>query len=299
VSNKSHTTGVWLALFAAFAFSMKAIFVKLAYHWPIEAITLLTLRMAFSLPFFVLIGLRESRKAEALSARQWFVVATLGLLGYYAASLFDFLGLQYISAGLERLILFSYPTLTLLFGVLFFGQRVSRRDIAALLICYLGIGVAFTHDLDIAPNMTDALIGGGFVLASSLCYAAYLTGSGRIIPVLGAQRFTALAMLVSTGAVLLHFLLTQSLQSLAQPWQVYALGVAMAIFSTVLPVFAQSAAIRRIGAGRAALFGCIGPVATIALSWWILGEPISAWQLIGAALVVAGVMLAGKRNKGD
>lgn len=274
---------------------MKAIFVKLAYHWPIEAVTLLALRMAFSLPFFVAIGLRESRRTQPLSPRQWLAVALLGLLGYYGASIFDFLGLQYISAGLERLILFSYPTLTLIFGAVFFGQRIGRREVTSLALCYIGIIAAFAHDLQLAQDMSAVLIGGSLVLASSVCYALYLVGSGRIIPVLGASRFTALAMLVSTGATMLHFLLTQPLQALDQPWKIYALALAMALFSTVLPVFAQSAAIRRIGAGRAALIGTIGPVMTIGMSWWILGEPISLWQWIGTALVVAGVLLAGRK----
>ena len=290
-----HRAGLWLALIAAFSFSMKAIFVKLAYHWPIEAVTLLALRMAFSLPFFVAVGLRESRKAQPLSPGQWLTVVVLGMLGYYGASIFDFIGLHYISAGLERLILFSYPTLTLVFGAVFFGQRISRRDVLSLLLCYVGIAIAFAHDLNMAGDMTAVLIGAGFVMASSVCYATYLVGSGRIIPVLGASRFTALAMLVSTGATLLHFMLTQPLTALDQPWQVYALALAMALFSTVLPVFAQSAAIRRIGAGRAAMIGTIGPVMTIAMSWWILSEPISLWQWIGTALVVAGVWQAGKK----
>lgn len=274
---------------------MKAIFVKLAYHWPIEAVTLLALRMAFSLPFFIVIGLRESRKAQPLSLRQWFVVMLLGLLGYYGASIFDFIGLRYISAGLERLILFSYPTLTLLLGAVFFGQHIRQRDVASLLLCYIGIAAAFAHDLHLAQDMSAVWIGGGFVIACSLCYAIYLVGSGRLIPILGAARFTALAMLVSTGATLLHFLLTQPLQALDQPWQVYAISLAMALFSTVLPVFALSAAIRRIGAGRTALIGSIGPVLTIGLSWWVLGEPISSWQWIGTALVVAGVLLTGRK----
>lgn len=292
---RTQTAGVWLALIAAFSFSMKAIFVKLAYQWPVEAVTLLALRMLFSLPFFVAVGLRESRKSAPLAPGQWLVVMLLGLLGYYGASIFDFIGLHYITAGLERLILFSYPTLTLIFGAMFFGQRIGRREVVSLLLCYTGIAAAFAHDLRLSGDMTDVWIGGGFVLASSLCYAAYLTGSGRVIPVLGASRFTALAMLVSTAATLLHFSLAQSLDALRQPWQVYALALAMALFSTVLPVFTQSAAIRRIGAGRAALIGTIGPVMTIGLSWAVLDEPISSWQWIGTALVVGGVLLAGRR----
>lgn len=295
MSQKTHTAGVWLALIAAFSFSMKAIFVKLAYQWPVDAVTLLALRMLFSLPVFAVVGLRESRGATPLSGRQWTMILLLGLLGYYGASILDFIGLQYISAGLERLILFSYPTLTLLIGAVLFGHRIGRREIAALLLCYAGIAAAFAHDIELSEDVETIWIGAGFVLASSICYAGYLSGSGRYIPVLGATRFAALALLVSTAATLLHFAVTHPLQALVQPWQVYALSLAMALLSTVLPVFALAAAIRRIGPGRAAMIGTIGPVMTIGMSWVVLGEPITLWQWIGTGLVVGGVLLAGKK----
>ena len=295
MKDRAHTVGVWLALIAAFSLSMKAIWVKLAYHWPIDAVTLLALRMAFSLPFFAVIGLRESRRLQPLSQRQWFVVMMLGLLGYYAASLLDFIGLHYISVSLERLILFSYPAMTLILGAVFYRQPIGRRNFGALLLCYAGIAAAFAHDLHMAQDMRTVWIGGGFIMTSALGYAIYLVGSGRIIPLVGAARFAALSMLASTGAILLHFLLTQPLRALDQPWQVYALTLGLALFSTVLPVFALSAAIPRIGSGKAALIGTIGPVMTIAMSTWLLGEPVSFWQWIGTALILAGVLLAGKR----
>ena len=295
MKDRAHTVGVWLALIAAFSLSMKAIWVKLAYHWPIDAVTLLALRMAFSLPFFAVIGLCESRRLQPLSQRQWFVVMMLGLLGYYAASLLDFIGLHYISVSLERLILFSYPAMTLILGAVFYRQPIGRRNFGALLLCYAGIAAAFAHDLHMAQDMRTVWIGGGFIMTSALGYAIYLVGSGRIIPLVGAARFAALSMLASTGAILLHFLLTQPLRALDQPWQVYALTLGLALFSTVLPVFALSAAIPRIGSGKAALIGTIGPVMTIAMSTWLLGEPVSFWQWIGTALILAGVLLAGKR----
>ncbi len=274
---------------------MKAIFIKLAYQWPIEAVTLLALRMLFSLPFFIAVGLRGSRKSQPLSTRQWSIIVALGLLGYYGASIFDFIGLHYITAGLERLILFSYPTLTMIFGAIFFGHQIRRREAFSLLLCYVGIAAAFAHDLHVAQDMEVVLLGGGFVLLSSICYAAYLLGSGRIIPIIGSARFTALAMLVSTAATLLHYAATQPLSSIRQPWQIYALALAMALFSTVLPVFALSSAIRRIGASQTALIANAGPVLTVGMSWWILGESVSIWQWLGTALVIAGVVLAGKK----
>jgi drug/metabolite transporter (DMT)-like permease len=295
---RTYAAGVWLAILAAFGFSFKAILVKLAYALPhpvpLEPVTLLALRMVFSLPVFVWVWLRESRQATPLGWRDIAAVIVLGLLGYYGASIFDFVGLRYISAGLERLILFTYPTLTLLLGALLFGRRIERREIAALALCYCGIALAFVHDLQINADTTTIWIGGGFVFAASFCYALYLTGGAHMISRHGAARFTALAMLVSTAATLGHFAITEPLAALAQPWPVYALSLGMALFSTVIPVFAQSAAMRRIGSSPAALIGTIGPLLTILFGWWLLDEAISAAQIGGAGLVVAGILLVSR-----
>lgn len=296
----SSQAGVWLAILAALGFSAKAIFVKLAYATaPVDAVTLLALRMIFSLPAFLWIGLRASRDVAPLTRRDWQAVIALGLVGYYGASILDFAGLKYISAGLERLILFTYPTMTLMFGVLLYGQTIGRREWMAVALCYLGIGAAFAHDLQLSAEMNAVWIGGGLVFGSSLSYAFYLSGSAPMLVRIGVVRFTALAMLVSTAATLVHFLATQPVSALIQPLPIYGYGLAMALLSTVIPVFAQSAAIRRIGSGRAALIGSIGPLMTIALGWWVLGEPASVWQLGGAALVVTGIVLVGRQRKGE
>ncbi|MBL8422990.1 MAG: DMT family transporter [Candidatus Accumulibacter phosphatis] len=287
--------GVVLAVLAALGFSFKAIFVKLAYAAaPVDAVTLLSLRMVFSLPAFLWVGFAASRSAPPLTRNDWGMLGALGLLGYYGASILDFLGLQYISAALERLILFTYPTLTVLIGVLFMGKSLARREVAALLLSYAGIALAFAHDLHVAGEMATVLTGVALVFGSSLSYALYLAGSGPAIQRLGAARFTALAMLVSTLATQLHFLATQSLSALRQPPTIYAYGLAMAVVSTVLPVFMQSAAIRRIGSAKAVLIGTLGPLLTIVFGWWLLAEPMSAAQLAGAALVLAGVLLVSR-----
>ncbi len=292
----AHRAGVALAVVAAFGFSFKAILVKLAYPYGVDAVTLLALRMAFALPVFLWVGFSASRNAPALGRRDWLAVAALGALGYYGASILDFLGLKYISAGLERLILFTYPTLTLLLGVLLHGRAITRREGLALGLCYAGIAAAFAHDLQFAGDTAVVWIGGGFVFASSVSYALYLSGSAGMIGKLGAARFTALAMLVSTATTGGHFLATQPLSALAvQPWQVYALGAAMGVFSTVLPVFAQSAAIRRIGSGQAALVGMVGPLLTIVFAWLLLDEGFSTAQMIGVALVIAGIATVSRR----
>lgn len=299
VSNLTKHEGRWglvLALLAAMGFSLKAIFVKLSYVYGVSAVTLLALRMALSLPAFLWVGLVASRSAPALSGRDWAALGALGLLGYYGASIFDFLGLQYISAGLERLILFTYPTLTVLIGVTFQGKTLERREMGALALCYAGIALAFAHDLHLAGDGARVWIGAGFVFASSLSYALYLSGSAPMIRRLGSARFTALAMLVSTSAAFLHYLLSQPWDDLfQQPWPVYGLGAAMALFSTVLPVFMQSAAIRTLGSGKAALIGTVGPMLTLIFGWWWLDEGVSLWQMAGMILVVAGVVLVSRR----
>ena len=293
--SSAHRAGVALAVVAAFGFSFKAILVKLAYPYGVDAVTLLALRMAFALPVFMWVGFSASRNAPALTRRDWLAVALLGVLGYYGASILDFLGLKHISAGLERLILFTYPTLTLLLGVVLHGRAITRREGLALVLCYAGIAAAFAHDLQFAGDTAVVWIGGGFVFASSVSYALYLSGSAGMIAKLGAARFTALAMLVSTAAIGGHFLATQPLVALVQPWPVYALGAAMGVFSTVVPVFAQSAAIRRIGSGPAALVGMVGPLLTIVFAWLLLDEGFSTAQMIGVALVIVGVATVSRR----
>ena len=288
--------GIALAVLAALGFSFKAIFVKLAYAAaPVEAVTLLSLRMVFALPVFLWVGFVASRSAPPLTRRDGAMLVALGLLGYYASSMLDFLGLQYISAGLERLILFTYPTLTVLIGVFFMDKTLEKRQIGAVVLTYAGIGLAFAHDLQVAGDMKTVLVGAAFVFGSALTYAMYSAGAEPAIRRLGSARFAALAMLVSTTATQIHFFATQPLTAFVQPLPIYGYGAAMALFSTVLPVFWQSAAIRRIGSARAVLIGTLGPVLTIFFGWWLLSEPISAAQLVGAGLVLAGVLLVSRK----
>lgn len=291
---KSNAYGAGLALLAALGFSLKAIFVKLAYPYGVDAITLLALRMGFALPVFLWVGLAGQKAGASLTRDDWLKLFALGCLGYYGASILDFWGLQYISAGLERLILFTYPTLTILIGVLFQGKPFTRREGIAVVLCYLGIGFAFVHDLGLGDTRS-VLMGGALVFGSSVSYALYLSGSAPMITRLGAMRFSALAMLVSSAVTLAHFLASHPLGAFVQPLPVYAWGLAMALFATIVPVFAQSAAIRRIGAGQASLFGMIGPILTIGFGWWLLGESISLAQMAGAALVVIGILIVSRR----
>lgn len=290
----SNAYGAGLALIAALGFSLKAIFVKLAYPYGIDAITLLALRLGFALPVFLWVGLSSQKASGSLSHEDWGKLLLLAFCGYYGSSLLDFWGLEYISAGLERLILFTYPTLTILIGVLFQGKHLTRREGIAVVLCYTGIGFAFVHDLNFGDTRS-VLVGGALVFGSSILYAVYLSGSGPMIARLGAMRFSALAMLMSSAMTLLHFMIAQPFSAFIQPLPVYGWGLAMALFSTVIPVFAQSAAIRRIGAGRAALFGMVGPILTIGVAWWLLGEHISTAQTAGAVFVVIGILIVSRK----
>ena len=291
---ESAATGAALALLAALGFSMKAIFVKLSYPYGVDAITLLALRMGFSLPFFLWVGLVEQRSGSSLSSGDWGRLFLLGCFGYYGASILDFWGLEYISAGLERLILFTYPTLTILIGVLFQGKPFSKREGLALVLCYCGIGFAFVHDLGLG-EARNVWLGGALVFGSSISYAIYLSGGATMIARIGAMRFAALATLISSAVTLLHFVTTHPLSAFVQPLPVYGWGLAMALFSTVVPVFAQSAAIRRLGAGRSSMFTMVGPLLTIGFGWWLLNEQISLEQIIGAALVVLGILIVSRK----
>ncbi|SCK27683.1 DMT family transporter [Vogesella sp. LIG4] len=284
------------ALLAAFGFSFKAIFVKLAYAAAtVDAVTLLTLRMVLCLPFVLLAALPVLRDMPRLAARDVGLLLMLGVAGYYGSSMLDFYGLQYISAGLERLILFTYPTLTILIGVLFLGRKAEGRMLLAAALSYGGIAIAFVHDASQSRELQSVLIGAGFVFGCAVLYALYSAGSELAIQRLGSLRFSILAILTATAAVTLHFVLSRPLQVLQLPLPVYGYSLGMALFSTMLPIFWQSTAIRHLGAARTVLIGTLGPALTIFFGWWLLHEPVSLPQLAGTVLVIGGVLLASRR----
>jgi drug/metabolite transporter (DMT)-like permease len=280
--------GFLCAILAAIGFSGKAILIKLAYPEGITTVPLLTLRLLFSLPIFIAIAVYEARNTQRLSVADLLKVTTLGFVGYYLASLFDFLGLQYISAGLERLILFLYPTFVVIFSALIFKRAIKPYQLGALILCYSGIGIVYFHE-----SMMDRphlLIGSMLVLASCLTYSGYLIGAGEMIRKVGATRFTAYAMVISCLAALCHYLYSNPIQGLiGYSSEAYKLSLIMAIFATVLPVFCVAYAIKQIGAANTAMIGSFGPVATILMAAYYLDEPITAVQVSGSLLVLVGV----------
>ena len=287
--------GPLLAVIGVLGFSFKAILIKLAYAWePIDAVTLLTLRMIYSAPIFALMAFfaaHRSRAAPPITRGDWLRILWLGFIGYYLSSLVDFMGLQYVTAALERLMLYLYPTIVIVLSAMFFRQRITGRIVVALLLSYAGIALVFGRDLALAGDAHALWLGGALVFAGAFLYAVYLVGAGPVIARLGSLRFIALAMLTSAAFVFLQFVATRPLATLAAPQRIQLLSLTMAIFATVLPTYLVAEAIKRIGANRTSLVGSLGPVFTIWLGWWILGEPVYWIQLGGAALVLAGVML--------
>ncbi len=281
-------------------FSFKAILIKLAYAWhPIDPVTLLALRMLYSAPFFVAMAWwgGSASGATPFTGRDWRALAWLGFIGYYLASLLDFIGLKYISAALERLVLYLYPTLVVLLSALVLRKPISRRAVLALVISYAGIALVFVHDLEFAGDPQALWTGGTLVFGSAFAYALYLIGAGDVIARIGSMRFIAWAMLASTVFVLLQFAATRDFALLDVPPSIHALSLAMAIVSTVLPTWLIAEAIRRLGANTSSLVGSLGPVFTIGLGALILGEPVHWIQLAGAALVLVGVMLVTLRPR--
>ncbi len=295
--NRDALLGVVFALLAAVGFSAKAILVKLAYLDSVDAVTLLALRMAFSVPFFIGVALwARLHHAEPLSNHDRMLVLVLGLIGYYLSSFLDFLGLVYISAGLERLILFLYPTMTVILSALLYKRAIGRVVIAAMLLSYAGIALVFLHDVGVKQG-GSVVLGATLVFLSTLSYSTYLVGAGHAIARMGTARFTAYAMVVASAASLLQFFVTHPMSALDLPVRVYELAIAMAIFSTVMPVFLLSYAIRRIGSGNASLIGSIGPVSTIYLAYVFLDESVSLLKIAGSSLVLIGVLIISVNSR--
>ena len=297
------SAGAILAFTAAAFFSMKAIFVKLAYlgqtdaGLATDAVTVLALRMLFALPILLIAAFWSSRNhTHRLTRKDWIAVLFLGFAGYYLSSLLDFMGLQYITAGLERLILFLYPTVVAIMSVFLFKKPIGRTGLVALLLSYVGIALATVHDVESGGDTHAVLIGGGLIFACTITYAIYLVGSGEVVGRIGATRFAALATTVAAACVLIQFAIQNPAASLTtQPWPVYLHCGLMAIVSTILPIFMTAKAIQMIGAAKVSLIGAVGPVATIFFGWLLLGEDVSVQQIIGAALVLAGVILVARK----
>ena len=297
---KLNLAGFLIAFIGALLFSTKAIIVKKAFaEVQVDALTLLTIRMIFSLPFYLVAAfLISSNKTNTrMTHKEWLATISLGLFGYYLSSLFDFIGLQYISAGLERLILFLYPSFVVVINAVFFKQEIKRIHTWALILSYTGIAIAFFGELQIDTGNPNFYWGSFLIFLCSITYAIYIAGSGNIIPKIGASKFTAYALLSSTSGVFLHYILRGRFDALQQSMDLWWYGILLAVIATVLPTFMLSFALKKIGANNVAVISCIGPVSTILQAHFILGEPIFTAQIIGTVLVLAGILLISIKTK--
>jgi len=287
-----------MAIVGAVLFSSKAIVAKLSYRYGVDALVVMGLRMLLSLPFFATVAFYQMVQAHRgklprLTRRDAILVIFLGCIGYYLSSYLNFLGLQYISVGLERLLLFLSPTFVLLITALWLKRPIAPRQWLALALSYCGVVAVFVQDLSFSGD--QVLLGTLLVLGAAVSYAIYLINSGEVIQRIGASRLGAYAMTVSSLVTLLHFLLARSWHGLVQVRAIYELALIHAVLQTVLPAFLVMWAVARVGAPLAAQLGMLGPVSVLFLAWWLLGEPVTALQLTGTVVVLAGVFVLGRR----
>lgn len=297
VSSKTWVYGIVCVILGTILFATKGIVIKLAYAEGITASPLLMLRMVFALPFYLAIAIWVNLKQPTpLTRMQHLKIVGLGVLSYGVSSLFDFMGLQHISAGLERVILYVYPTLVLLMLAFWKKQLITVRDRMALGIAYAGMLLVFAQDIRLSSDWHTTLLGTLYVLIATVTFALFVVLAGDTIPKVGATRFTAYAMLSACTGVIVFCLLKDGAGVVQQTPRVYLLTMVLAFFCTVVPSFLMNRGIAIVGSGKTAMMGSFGPVITLFLGAWLLQEELTLIQLVGAGLVIGGVTLTGRQN---
>lgn len=286
---------ITLACLGAIGFSGKAIIVKLAYRYQVDPITLLMYRMLFALPFFAAMAWWASRGKPALTGKNWLGILGLGFSGYYLASFLDFMGLQYISASLERLILYLNPTLVLFFSWLLYKKQVNRWQYLGMAIGYVGVVIVFGHELNLQGH--HAAWGALLVFLSAISYALYLVYSGELVKQLGSLRLVGYATLVACLCCLAQFGLMRPFSAAVVAPEVLGLSVINAVFCTALPVLFVMMAVERMGAATTSQIGLIGPISTILMGVFLLNEPFTWSVAMGSVLVIGGVFVFTKSPK--
>lgn len=293
--------GVLITILGSICFSAKAIFVKLAYfETDVDPISLVALRMVFSIPFFLGSALITSSKKDNVkfTGKQWVYIAFIGCLGYYVSSLLDFHGLKYISAGMERLILFMYPTIVVIMSSLISKEKIKTKQWVALILTYAGLAIAFAGEASLGSSSDPNFYLGCFlVFACAVTFATYIVGSGKLIPMVGPVKFNSYAMSFAAVGVLLHFFITSDKSLFQFDNNVYIFAFLMAIISTVIPSYLRSEGIKRIGPENTSIITSIGPASTIIQANIFLDEPIFALQIAGTVLILAGVTLISWKAK--
>ena len=288
-ASKGVATGFLLAVLGAIAFSGKAIIVKLAYRYGVDAVTLLMYRMLFALPVFLLMAWRAGRGQVALTRKDWLGIVGLGFSGYYLASYLDFAGLAYITAALERLILYLNPTLVVIFGWAVYKRGITWGQLVGMLLSYCGVLLVFGHE--VGAQGSHAVWGALLVFGSAVSYAIYMVYSGEMVKRLGALRLVGLASSMACFFCIAQFLLMHPLSAMQVAPQVLWLSLLNSTACTVAPVLMVMMAIERIGAGMTAQTGMVGPLSTILMGVWLLDEQLNAWMVAGTGLVMVGIFV--------
>lgn len=289
--------GIVFALAGTVSFAFRPILIKMGYAaHPVSATTLLFLRMTLSLPFFLAMAW-WTRQGAPIARRDWLGIVALGFLGYYLASLLDFLGLQYVSAGVGRLIMFLYPTLVVILSALFLNKQPTLKELAALAITYSGIALVLSSQVAAAPQSRLFVFGALLIFSSAMCYAVYLVTGSQLVRRVGSMRFTAYTMIVSALPAIAQFCVLESPAALELPAQLWWIAVLLAVACTALPVLLVAEALKRIGANHFALIGALGPVTTVLADFFLLDGALSPAQMVGGGLVISGVLLVSVNRK--
>jgi drug/metabolite transporter (DMT)-like permease len=298
-AQRSYYAGTSMVMVSAICLSAKAIFAKLAYRYGVDPMTMLAFRALAALPFFLLLGLHSSAQPGAVpfTRSERLQLFALGSGGYYLASFLDFVGLQYVSAGLERLILFLYPTLVVGLNIVFHRERPARGLLEAVLLSYGGVGLVVWNDR--ASGGSNVLLGSFLIFLSAIAYAVYISFSQGLVIRHGSTRVTSHMLTATCLCAIAQFTLEGDLARLDQPWQVLALGAAMGLLATVIPAFLLTAGMKRLGTSKASLLGTVGPVSTLFLAAWFLDEPLTLLQLSGSALVLFGIWRVSRVKPAD
>ncbi|MCB9316865.1 MAG: EamA family transporter [Lewinellaceae bacterium] len=299
VNRQRFLLGVLLLAVANICFSGKAILVKLLYREGLDVPSVLALRMLLALPFYLGMAIYLHRRSTnvRLSTKQWLAISGLGILSYYVSSMLDFWGLQYVTASVERLVLYTYPTMVLLLSALFFKKKIVRVQLLALVLTYTGIVLAFAAEHGLG-GQRNVLLGGALVFACAFTYSFYVVFTGEYVHKVGSAKFTCYTVMAATVPALLQSWMHNGLDIFQHSFQVYHLAVWLAVVATVVPTFLIVEGIRLIGANNSGIIGFVGPVATIFLGYWFLGEPVTGLQLFGTAVVLGGVFLLSWKGRG-
>jgi drug/metabolite transporter (DMT)-like permease len=297
-SRTRYLLGVLILMVANMGFSTKAVIIKLMYQYHVDTFGVIALRMLLSMPVYLAFAIYLARQKDnvPLTKKELLSIAGLGILSYYISSMLDFLGLQYISAGVERLILFTYPTMVLLLSAFFFKKKITPPQYIAMILTYIGVAIAYVAEKGLG-DQKNIVLGASLIFTCAFTYSFFVVGTGELVKRFGSIKFTCYAMLAATIPTLIQSYVHDGMDIFHYPREVYNLAIWMAVVATVFPTFMIVEGIRLVGANNSGIIGFVGPVWTIFLANWLLGEPITLMQSVGTAIVLAGVFLISWKGK--